>query len=382
VAQLYRAESLLVQSSQPLALVNGREQTLRVDARGNQITVFVDGVEQIRHTEIDALPYGVVSLWADSTANNDIFVTTFSLSGIVTDERSIIAPSQASMNASARLIDTPMNADEHGDIVFQCSSFNLDRSICTINSDGSNFRILLDGSANNYYPAWSPDGNKIAYESDHDGGYHIWILDLNLPQDTTNPRNITLGRTGYNTSPRWSPDGSQILFGSDGLYLASLTMPTPVISEIPLPDGLDPYWVADWSPQGDQVVFTTSGESGIYVVTLATGSASRIVTPGIYEEVSNVTWSPIGNEIAYDWWFDDGLGLVPEVVKIVDLASLNVRTLDTIGASPFHKDPAWSPDGTQIALSGNPMRKVSAQGGDAVAINNEIPGFHADGEMN
>ena len=59
-------------------------------------------------------------------------------------------------------------------------------------------------------PVYSPDGKKVAYASDKEGNFDIWILDL----DSGLPRQIT---TNKNTdeSPAWSPDGDKIAFISN-----------------------------------------------------------------------------------------------------------------------------------------------------------------------
>lgn len=45
-----------------------------------------------------------------------------------------------------------------------------------VNSDGSNNRLLTDGSANDGLPAWSPDGEWLAFVSDRGGDWGLWLL--------------------------------------------------------------------------------------------------------------------------------------------------------------------------------------------------------------
>lgn len=66
---------------------------------------------------------------------------------------------------------------------------------------------LLSAKTSNLMPDFSPDGHKIAFESDRSGYEEIWTCDA----DGSNPVQLTrLER--YSGSPRWSPDGRWIAF--------------------------------------------------------------------------------------------------------------------------------------------------------------------------
>jgi TolB protein len=63
--------------------------------------------------------------------------------------------------------------------------------------------------ANEFTPAWSPDGSQIAFESYRDGNSEIYVMDAN----GSNPVRLT-DDPAWDRDPAWSPDGSRIVFQS------------------------------------------------------------------------------------------------------------------------------------------------------------------------
>ncbi len=58
-------------------------------------------------------------------------------------------------------------------------------------------------------PVYSPDGDQIAFISNRDGNFEIYVMD----SDGSDPVRLT-NSVDEDYSPRWSPDGSRIAFGS------------------------------------------------------------------------------------------------------------------------------------------------------------------------
>lgn len=69
----------------------------------------------------------------------------------------------------------------------------------------SPIRQLTSSTATNVRPAWSPDGNSIAFQSNRDGPYHIYVMN----SDGSNLRQLTSGDND-DRHPSWSPDGKVI----------------------------------------------------------------------------------------------------------------------------------------------------------------------------
>lgn len=85
-------------------------------------------------------------------------------------------------------------------------------------------RPLTDDPAGSYDPAWSPDGQWIAYTSRQGGGTSIWAMRA----DGTNRQRLTDGAPAR--GPAWSPDGDRLAFlrlqgAGYGLFVVELTAP-------------------------------------------------------------------------------------------------------------------------------------------------------------
>ena len=98
---------------------------------------------------------------------------------------------------------------------------NLD--LAMVNADGSGLTKISDDGGklvHQDWPAWSPDGKRIAFSSTHEGNQEIYTAAVDgsdLVRLTQNP--------GIDAHPCWSPDGKTIAFATDrwgGLELASV----------------------------------------------------------------------------------------------------------------------------------------------------------------
>lgn len=72
-------------------------------------------------------------------------------------------------------------------------------------------RRLLDVNGATFDPAWSPDGQRIAFVSDMDGNDELYVVN----RDGSGLQRLTFNTWEWDRHPAWSPDGSQILFYSN-----------------------------------------------------------------------------------------------------------------------------------------------------------------------
>jgi hypothetical protein len=94
---------------------------------------------------------------------------------------------------------------------------DTDRGIFTMNSDGSGLLTLFDvAGAYDSAPAWSPDGSRIAFESDADvdganpeRDMEVWTM----ATDGSAPVQLTHNAL-HDEGPAWSPDGRQLAYTS------------------------------------------------------------------------------------------------------------------------------------------------------------------------
>lgn len=222
------------------------------------------------------------------------------------------------------------------------------------------------------FPAWSPDGTRIAFSRAGATDLELWVMDA----DGTGQQKIGIG-----FGPRWSPDGSRIAFNGDPIDLGSLWVvnadgtgaarlsPTggrspswspdgarlaferakpgsggarPELAIIGV-DGSDPHGLADavdpdWSPDGRWIAASAWSEPALLLIDPDAGASS---TPVRLPGGGNVpAWSPDGSRIAF-----------------VSGGDLYVATLGggweriTTGLPVFPRPPAWSPDGTWLAFT-------------------------------
>jgi TolB protein len=153
-------------------------------------------------------------------------------------------------------------------------------------------------TADNFGPVFSPDGTQVAFYSNRDGNYQIYV---GSADGKTPARRLTVNRT-YEQSPTWAPHGSRIAFTSDRIGAG-----TPLLYVMNT-DGTGQTALAcgarcdrpSWSPLGDLIAFTcgTNRPYNICTVNVRTGALQQLL-PNDGHTNEQPVFAPNGKHIAF-----------------------------------------------------------------------------------
>jgi Tol biopolymer transport system component len=211
--------------------------------------------------------------------------------------------------------------------------------------------LIADVGFGNLYPAFSPDGNKVAYISNKEGDYFspssIYLYDI----ATKKEQNLV---KGVRSKFSWSPDGKKI-------YYSKLSRNNPHWSNYfdiwvydiekdkkkRLTEGLRAY-APSVSPDGSSIAFISGGDG--------TGNLFKIGSDGSGiqqltffrdgEQLFNPSWSPDGSSIIFDYSVRDGRDIAVIPAQGGEVSFLIHSPLD-------ERNPVYSADGKRIIYSSN-----------------------------
>jgi Tol biopolymer transport system component len=217
-------------------------------------------------------------------------------------------------------------------------------------------------------PSLSPDGTKIAFESNRDGDYEIFVMDV----DGTDLVKLTTN-TAVDQAAVWSPDGTKIAFVSNRASnnYDVWTMNADGTNHVRLTTVVSPDGSPTWSPDGTRIAFTSSRDKDeeIFVMN-ANGSAQVQLTVNNRRDISPA-WSPNGMRIAFSSNRD--------ATNNLEIYAMNVDGSSVVKLTTKTKDdlrPAWSRSGMRIAFEGIDtdsdweIYRVAASGGFLTKLTN------------
>ena len=231
-----------------------------------------------------------------------------------------------------RIAYVTMNITEKNDRVYQ---------LMIADSDGHNAQqILKTTNLPVLSPAWSPNGQWLAYVSfsDNRSGANVWLQDI-----STGSRRPVARFGGSASAPAWSPDGKSLALtvfakGNTDIYVLEVSSGEMRRLTKHLAIDTEPAW----SPDGRYLVFTSdrNGRPHIYRVSRNGGKAERLTQEG--KENAGASYDPIGNRIVLVTNRGKGAGY-----QIGVFYPESGRT-DVLTDGTLDESPTFSPNGTMI----------------------------------
>lgn len=214
---------------------------------------------------------------------------------------------------------------------------NRQYALWIADADGENQQAMLKSTKPILSPAWSPDGNLLAYSSLEDNGHQAIFVQVK----DSGQRERVSAFAGLNGAPAWSPDGKSLAVslskdGNAEIYVLELATKRTV--------RLTNHWAIDtepvWTPDGKSILFTSdrSGRPQIYSVSTSGGRVERLTFEG--ESNSRAAVSPDGKNIAMIHLADRKYRVAVQNLQTGFVRVLTEGVLD--------ESPSFAPNGSMI----------------------------------
>ncbi|HUZ85082.1 MAG TPA: prolyl oligopeptidase family serine peptidase, partial [Gaiellales bacterium] len=203
---------------------------------------------------------------------------------------------------------------------------------------GGRARRLTGGAHSDSCPSWSPDGTRIAFLSDRDGGVRrLYLID---PDGGEAELVCGAGDGLAAWPPAFSPDGRRIAFAawSGGRRFWVGPPDARLAREIRTVD-----WRDDSGDANDR-------HSRLLVVAARPGARPRVVVGDGYR-VEHPAWHPDCDRIAFEGDPGADADLRPRP-RILEVAGTGGEPRELVRLAGAARLPSWSPDGSQLAFVG------------------------------
>ena len=203
------------------------------------------------------------------------------------------------------------------------------------------FTQLTDQSGPEYFPSLSPDGKSFAYVSYAASNWDIYLQRVG----GKNSINLTKDSAADDTQPAFSPDGERIAFRSEreggGIFLMGATGENVKrLTDF----GYNPAW----SPDGKDIACADEGpldwanrqnpNSRVWIVNVATGEKRQVTK----EDSTQPNWSPHAFRIAYQARRNTSQR------DILTIAASGGEAVAVTNDAAMDGSPIWSPDGNYL----------------------------------
>ena len=257
--------------------------------------------------------------------------------------------------------DTDVSIDPSGRWMAYASTRHSERSdVYLQRASGLAVTKLTTDPADDAFPTFSPEGDRIAFCSNRSGNWDVYVMD----RDGRNVTAVTQG-PGHDLHPSFSPDGRRVAFCRIGgrsrqweIWVADVETGEQTMVGF----GLFP----DWSPRVDKdvIAFQRARQRGGRWFSLWTMELTDAGEPTRVTEIAMSTnaalvapaWSPDGSRLAFATVVDPDAGMpdVDEAVGRQDIWTVNADGTDrhrlTDGKGTY-ATPDWSVDGRVFFVS-------------------------------
>ena len=226
----------------------------------------------------------------------------------------------------------------------------MDGDIVTVDPRSGTTTELVTGSTYDSNPVFSRDGSALVFARGDPVSTRLVVVrdDGSLPVEITD---LMTGIRDYS----FSPDGAHVIFaagpsGAGRLWIAATDGSGARQVDVPF-DVQEPHSLP---PLGADIVFASATPAGVpngvYSVDVRTGDLRTILEPaaGVLRDVAAV--SPDGSHVAYSASDVDSVGRNTYQVHVASIDGTGDRILPMPAGAVFQDRPAWSNDGTRIAL--------------------------------
>ena len=219
------------------------------------------------------------------------------------------------------------------------AAFEARGEIITVPAEKGDFRNLTNTpGAMERYPAWSPDGQKIAYFSDESGEYVLHIRDQKGSGEVVR---IALEKNpSFYFAPLWSPDNKKIAYADChlNLWYVDIEKNKPVKVDTDRFYGGASGRAPNWSPDSKWLAYSKRLPNylgAIFLYSLENGETSQ-VTDGMSDARLPV-FDPGGKYLYFTASTDSGASLQPDIHSIFRdvTSSVYLAVLDKSEPTPF-----------------------------------------------